>query len=245
MTTLLPELGRAIDRLPRPVFSRWGQVGIDSILAVIAIWFSYQLRFDFSVPREHHVVLWIWAASFSFLRPFCSWVMGCYKGIWRHFNLNDALLFALGAVPPTVIVLYVRLGWAGPIGKVGLPLTVILVEYGVFLVFALSIRSLRRVLYEASLRGGKRKQTLLVGSETGLASALRQVALHPEVFVVALLTPDPELHGTRISGFDVLARFQAVSCRAAVWSSVYEQAWPYAICSSGLAFWCNARAWRR
>jgi hypothetical protein len=41
------------------------------------------------------------------------------------------------------------------------------------------------------------------------------------------------------------ARFQAVSCRAAVWSSVYEQAWPYVICSSGLAFWCNARAWRR
>ena len=201
---LLPELGRAIDRLPRPVFSRWGQIGIDSILAVVAIWFSYQLRFDFSVPREHHVVMWIWAAFFAFLRPFCIWVMGGYKGIWRHFNLNDALLFALGAVPPTVAVLFVRLGWAGAVGKVGLPLTVILLEYGVFLVFALSIRSLRRVLYEASLQGGKRKRTLLAGSEAGLASALRQVALHPEVFVVALLTPDANLHGAQISGFEVL-----------------------------------------
>jgi FlaA1/EpsC-like NDP-sugar epimerase len=204
LTTLFSELGRAIDRLPRPVFSRWGQVGIDSILAVIAIWFSYQLRFDFSVPRKHHVVLWIWAASFSFLRPFCIWIIGGYKGIWRHFNLNDALLFALGAMPPTVIALCLRLGWAGAIGKAGLPLTVILTEYGVFLVLALSIRSLRRVLYEASLQGGKRKRTLLVGSEAGLASALRQVALYPDVFIVALLTPDAELYGTRISGFEIL-----------------------------------------
>ena len=204
LRTLLPELGRAIDRLPRPLFSRGGQIAIDSILSITAIWFSYQLRFDFAVPREHQVVLWIWAASFSLLRPFCIWIIGGYQGIWRHFNLNDALLFALGAMPPTLIILCVRLGWAGAIGRVGLPLTVILAEYGVFVMLGLGIRSLRRILYEASLRGGKRKRTLLVGSEAGLASALRQVALHPEVFVIALLTPNEKLHGTRISGFEVL-----------------------------------------
>jgi FlaA1/EpsC-like NDP-sugar epimerase len=198
------ELGRAIDRLPQPLFSRWGQVAIDSLLAVIAIWFSYQLRFDFAVPGEHQAVLWIWAVSFSLLRPFCIWILGGYRGIWRHFNLNDALLFALAAMPPTVLTLCVRLAWPGTIGKMGLPLTVVLAEYGVFLVFGLSIRSLRRVLYEASLGGGKRKRTLLVGSEAGLATALRQVALHPGVFVVALLTPDVRLHGTRISGFEIL-----------------------------------------
>jgi len=211
LTIFLMELGRAIDRLPRPLFSRWGQVGIDSVLSIAAIWFSYQLRFDFAVPREHQVVLWTWAVSFSLLRPFCIWILGGYKGIWRHFNLNDALLFALGAIPPTVIVLCVRLGWAGAVGKAGLPLTIVVADYGVFLVFGLSVRSLRRILYEASLRGGKRKRTLLVGSEAGLASALRQVALHPEVYVVALLTPDVKLHGTRISGFEVLDGPMALS----------------------------------
>src|ERR1019366_2088194 len=149
-------------------------------------------------------MLWIWAVSFSLLRPFCIWILGGYRGIWRHFNLNDALLFALGTTPPTVVTLCVRLGWSGPIGKVGVPLPVIFADYGVFLMLGLSIRSLRRILYEASLHGDKRKRTLLVGSEAGLASALRQVALHSEVFVVALLTPDVKLHGTRISGFEVL-----------------------------------------
>lgn len=204
LATLLPELGRAIDRLPRPLFNRWGQMVIDSVLSISAIWFSYQLRFDFAVPREHQLVLWIWAASFSLLCPFCIWITGGYKGIWRHFNLNDALLFALGAIPPTVLVLCVRLAWPDAIGRVGLPITVVLADYGVFLIFGLGVRSLRRILYEASLRGGKRKRTLLIGSEAGLASALRQVALHPEVFVVALLTPNEKLHGTRISGFEVL-----------------------------------------
>ena len=205
------ELGRAIDRLPRPLFSRWGQVFIDSILSITAIWFSYQLRFDFAVPRNYQQMLWIWAVSFSLLRPFCIWILGGYRGIWRHFNLNDGLLFALGAMPPTVIALCVRLGWPGMTGKAGLPLTVIVADYGVFLMLGLSIRSLRRILYEASLHGGKRKRTLLVGSEAGLASALRQVALHSEVFVVALLTPDVKLHGTRISGFEVLDGPMALS----------------------------------
>jgi FlaA1/EpsC-like NDP-sugar epimerase len=204
LATLFPELGRAIDRLPRPLFSRWGQVFIDSILSITAIWFSYQLRFDFAVPRNYQQMLWIWAASFSLLCPFCIWILGGYRGIWRHFNLNDALLFALGATPPTVVALCVRFGWPGMMGKAGLPLTVIVADYGVFLMLGLSIRSLRRILYEASLHGGKRKRTLLVGSEAGLASALRQVALHSEVFVVALLTHDVKLHGTRISGFEVL-----------------------------------------
>jgi FlaA1/EpsC-like NDP-sugar epimerase len=205
------ELGRAIDRLPRPLFSRWGQVFIDSILSITAIWFSYQLRFDFAVPRNYQQMLWIWAVSFSLLRPFCIWILGGYRGIWRHFNLNDGLLFALGATPPTVIALCVRLGWPGMTGKAGLPLTVIVADYGVFLMLGLSIRSLRRILYEASLHGGKRKRTLLIGSEAGLASALRQVALHSEVFVVALLTPDVKLHGTRISGFEVLDGPMALS----------------------------------
>jgi FlaA1/EpsC-like NDP-sugar epimerase len=204
LAALLSGLGRAIDRLPRPLFSRWGQVFIDSILSITAIWFSYQLRFDFAVPHNYQQMLWIWAVSFSLLRPFCIWILVGYRGIWRHFNLSDALLFALGATPPTVIALCVRLGWPGMMGKAGLPLTVIVADYGVFLMFGLSIRSLRRILYEASLHGGKRKRTLLVGSEAGLASALRQVALHPEVFVVALLTSNVKLQGTRISGFKVL-----------------------------------------
>jgi len=202
---LLSELGRAVDRLPRPLFTRWGQIAVDSVLSVIAVWISYQLRFDFAVPAKHQTVMWVWALLFSVLCPASLSLWGTYKGIWRHFNLSDALLFAVGALPPTALALAVRVGLGiRLVGNAGLPLTVIVIEYGVFLMLGLSVRSLRRTLFEASLRGGKRKRTLLVGSEQGLASGLRQLPLNAEVFVVGLLAHDAELHGSSISGFKVI-----------------------------------------
>ena len=204
MSPFISRIGRAVDRLPRQFFSRWGQVGIDACLSVISVWLAYQLRFDFAVPAGHKELMWLGALSLAVLRPLCLMLIGAYRGIWRHFNLDDLLLFALGALPPTVIAFLFRLIWPIPIRKAGLPLTVIIVDYGIFLLLGLGVRSVRRFLYEASLKGGKRKRTLLVGSEEGLAAALRQAPLNPDIFIVGLLTSDEKLHGSRISGFDVL-----------------------------------------
>jgi FlaA1/EpsC-like NDP-sugar epimerase len=201
---LLSELGRFIDRMPRRIFSRWGQVAIDAIVSVVAVWFSYQLRFDFAVNDQHRAVMWIYAAGFALLSPLCLGLVGAYRGIWRHFNLNDAILFAVGAIPPPVILLCVRIGWSGPIAKVGVPLTVVMADYIVFVVLGLGVRSVRRILYEATLRDGRVKRTLLVGSERQLAAALRQVSLNRGIFVEALLSPDTALHGSRIGGYQVL-----------------------------------------
>ena len=204
VSPLLPRAGRAIDRLPRQFFSRWGQVGIDACLSMLSAWLAYQFRFDFSVPAGHRQVMWLGAISLAVLRPLCLLVAGAYKGIWRHFNLDDGLLFALGAFPPTAVAFLLRLIWPSPIRTAGLPLTVIVADYGVFLLLGMGVRSLRRFLYEASLKGGKRKRTLLVGSEEGLAAGLRQAPLNPNLFITGLLTSDARLYGSRISGFDVL-----------------------------------------
>ena len=148
--------------------------------------------------------MWLGAISLAVLRPACLLAAGAYKGIWRHFNLDDGLLFALGAFPPTAVAFLLRLIWPNPIRTAGLPLTVIIADYGVFLLLGLGIRSLRRFLYEASFKGGKRKRTLLVGSEEGLAAGLRQAPLNPNIFITGLLSSDARLFGSRISGFDVL-----------------------------------------
>lgn len=197
-------LGRAVDRLPRQLFTRWGQVTIDACLSMLSVWLAYQVRFDFAVPAGHRVMLWLGALSFAVLQPLCLTIVGAYRGIWRHFNLDDVVLFALGAIPPTAVVFLVRIIRPTAILRSGLPLSVIVANYGVFLLLGLGIRSLRRFLFEASLKGGRRKRTLLVGSEDGLASALRQAPLNPDIFIVGLLTSDEELHGSRIGGFEVM-----------------------------------------
>jgi len=178
-------------------------MAIDAVLSSAAIWFSYQLRFDFRVPADHQVVMWTWALLLPALQPLCLFVSGVYRGTWRYFNLRDALTFAAGAAAPTALMLLMRIASAGVFG-IKVPLIVIVTNCGLFLLLSLSARGVRRLLYEASLSGGARKRTLLVGTEEGLASALRQVTLQPEIFIVGLLTPEPGLLGSRIGGYAVV-----------------------------------------
>ncbi len=170
---------------------------------MLAIWFSYQLRFDFNVPSSHRVVMWTWALLLVFLRPLCLLGMGVYRGTWRYFNFNDALSFTVGALPATALMLLMRVGSATVFG-IKVPLIVIVVDYTLFLLLGLGVRGLRRALYHTSLRRGSLKRTLLVGTEIGLVSGLRQIDMYPDLVVTGLLAPDAKLVGNRISGFGVV-----------------------------------------
>jgi len=199
----LSRLGWALEQLPRFLFRRRFQVLIDAVLSTFAIWFSYQLRFDFSVPEKHQVVMWTWALLLFFLRPLCLVGMGVYRGTWRYFNFNDALSFTVGALPTTGLMLLIRMGSASVFG-IKVPLIVIVVDYTCFLLLGLGVRGLRRLLYQTSLSHGSLKRTLLVGTEFGLVSGLRQIDLFGELVVAGLLTPDPKLIANRISGYAVI-----------------------------------------
>ncbi len=199
----LSQLGRHVDGLPRALFSRWSQLGIDASLSALAIWLSYQLRFDFNVPPTHQLVMWTWVVLLTSVRPLCLLLAGVYRGTWRYFDLHDTLSFALGATPPTIFMLLLRTISRDASG-IKVPLIVIVTDYFMFLLLSLAVRGLRRLLYEASMWKGCQKRTLLVGTEEGLASALRQMSLRHEVLVVGLLTPDPRLVGSRIGGYTVV-----------------------------------------
>jgi FlaA1/EpsC-like NDP-sugar epimerase len=204
------QLGRAIERLPRPLFSRWVQIAVDALLAMTSLWLAWQLRFDFNVPLVYRIVMPASALLLAVARPVCLWAVGAYKSIWRYFNLSDALAIALGAITPTAIMLVLRLGWIHTHPKAVLPYTVITLEYGVFLLFAIGLHGLRRLLYEASLSISTPKRTLLIGSLEGLATAVLQISLQPGISVIGLLSPDVRLHGSRINGFTVLESLAAL-----------------------------------
>ena len=201
--SVLGRVGWAIERLPRFLFRRRVQILIDATLSTLAIWFAYQLRFDFHVPPGHQMVMWTWALLLFFLRPLCLLAMGIYRGTWRYFNFDDAIAFTTGALPVTVLMLLMRVGSAGVFG-IRVPLIVIVVDCTCFLMLGLGLRAIRRLLYKTSLGHGSLKRTLLVGTEFGLVSALRQIDMYPDLVVVGLLAPDAKLAGDRISGFGVI-----------------------------------------
>ena len=195
--------GRAIDRLPRWIFNRWSLMAIDGSLSMVAIWLAWQLRYDFEVPWNYQAAVRMAALALLLVRPACLWMLGAYRAIWRYFNLGDALTLCLATIPPTVIMLLLRIGWLPYRPVAVLPLTVIVVDYGVFVMLAVGVRSLRRYLFEADLGGSTSKRTLLIGTGEGLASALRQISFHSEIHVVRLLSSDKNLHGARLAGFAV------------------------------------------
>jgi len=209
LTHFWPALGRAVNRLPRVVFNRKTQIAIDAALSTASIWFAYQLRFDFAVPDDHRVVMWTWCLLLALLRPLCIWAWGVYEGTWRYFDFHDARSYAFAAIPPSALMLLLRIGSAD-VFAIKVPLTVIVADYGTFLMLGIGVRAMRRILYEASLTIGAHKRTLLVGSESGLVAALRQVSLNPDVRVVGLLAPDVVLHGKCISGFKILDDLSAL-----------------------------------
>jgi FlaA1/EpsC-like NDP-sugar epimerase len=201
--SVLGGIGGTVERLPRFVFRRYAQLLADGILSSFAIWFSYQLRFDFAVPENHRAVMWTWVLLLLFLRPLCLLAMDGYRGTWKYFNFKDALTFTVGALPTTGLMLLLRLG-SGTFFGIKAPLIVIVVDYTCFLLLGLAIRGLRRLLYQKSLSEGAHKRTLLVGTEIGLVTGLRQIEMFPDLVVTGLLTPEPKLLGSRIGGFAVV-----------------------------------------
>jgi FlaA1/EpsC-like NDP-sugar epimerase len=198
--------GRVVDRLPRWVFTRWGLIAVDSFVSIMATWVAWQLRFDFNLPQKYITPMFICMAALMVIRPACLWVMGAYRTIWRYFNLGDAIVFCLAAAPPTLLMLLLRIGWLRFNPKVVVPLTVIFLDYGSFLLIGVGLRAMRRYLFERSFAVSPRssaKRAVLVGTAEGLASALRQLSFYPDLHVVRLLSPDTKLHGNRLAGFYV------------------------------------------
>jgi nucleoside-diphosphate-sugar epimerase len=203
---LLRPLFVGIDKVPSTLVSRWIQAGIDAGLTAVALCVAYQLRFDFAVPRQDQATMHKWMLILPVLRPILMWLIGVYEITWRYFGFHDAVRLTGGALLSSVVLLVFRLapnpslGWAAP-------LSVIVMEAAIFLLFAISARALRRLATEQSpFSSGSRTRLLLVGNEDALPAALRQIFRHPNLECVGLILPTSakRLRGMKINGSPVL-----------------------------------------
>ena len=202
--TTVAALARLFDRLPIAFYGRGTQMVLDAALCALALYLAFQLRFDGAVPHEYRVVMWTWVLALALARPLVLLVLGGYHGIWRYFNLHDAMVLAFTAMPPTLFLLVLRYGF-GRTWWARVPASIIVIEYGAFLAMAVSLRALRRATFEASPQHRQQRvRALLVGNDATLPAALRHVTSHPELQVVGLLAPEPGLRGRHIGGCAVI-----------------------------------------
>ena len=203
--SLLKPLLGAIDRVPSILLSRWIQAGLDSCFTAAALFLAYQLRFDGAIPPQDRATMYRWLLILPILRPVLMWVMGVYRIPWRYFAFNDAARLSAGALLSTVVLLIFRFApneslWASPI-------SVIVMEVAIFLVFAIGARALRRLATEESpFSRDNRTRLILVGSDNALPAALQQIFRHPNLECIGLVVPKcaKRLLGMRINGCPVL-----------------------------------------
>jgi len=205
IASLFRLVGRLNTQLPASFFTRYNQMFLDAFVATAALYLAYQLRFDDRVPPAQQVLLWSWMLVLPISRPICLWAMRSYAAIWRYFNLHDALITAFCSVPPTILLLGLRFGVGQRFWMAGIPASVILIEFLLFVLFAFALRSLRRLTFELSHPvSASRRKAVLVGTCDSIAAVIRQVSLGPDLQVVGLLVPDAKLRGLRIGGFRVI-----------------------------------------
>ncbi len=199
----LRRLSHFLAGLPSEFYRREGQLAIDVIVSALAVLIAYRLRFDTGIPRAYVEGMWVLAMVFPVLRMSSILLARGYEIIWRYFSFRDAQLIALASLPPTLILLSLRLipihdSFRPPLGVIG-------IEYFSFLFLAGGARGLRRLTYENARRKEEdRHPAVVLGPEDALPAALYQVAQNNEIRIVGLLTTDEQMKGRLIQGHPVL-----------------------------------------
>jgi FlaA1/EpsC-like NDP-sugar epimerase len=201
LTALPRKLGRLIGQIPEWFFSRTIQVMLDGFIAILAVYAAYMLRFDCDLGLAARSHMLIWILLLPMLRPMVLLACNGYDSTWRFFQLRDAVRLALLAIPVSVAVAVAR--WLAP-RPLGMPYSIVILEFGVFVVFASGLRVTRRLTYQATRSAARTVNTLLIGDDSSLASAIRHVELFGDVNLVGLVTEDETLHGLQIGGVPVV-----------------------------------------
>jgi len=193
------------NRVPGLLFTRFTQVLLDSACAGLAFYLAFQLRFDGAVPLRYRYIMLVWLATVVVLRPFCIWILGAYASIWRYFNLRDMFTLSLAAALPSAVLLFARIVLAKTFRVMAIPISIVLIDLGLFVLLVATLRALRRAGFEYwRVSSSRRHRAILLGTGDTLASGVRQVSLQSDIELVGLLSPDKQLRGRRIAGFPVI-----------------------------------------
>lgn len=183
-------------------------VAIHLVLWTVAFFGAFLLRFDARFPSHLWPSVKVWLPVMLALRVVVYFYFGMFHGLWRYTGARDLLaLFQAATVSTVLTVLYVHF-----VGPLGLPRTVIVLEWliSIFAVGGLrfSVRTLREISHQMTLAGtlDQRKKILLVGAGDGGEMLMRELrrTQGARYEVVGIVDDNPAKHGEHIHGVPVL-----------------------------------------
>ena len=198
--------GRFMNVFPSSIKKRSTQIFIDCCVAAISVAVAFQLRFDFNVPPGCVRAMAFLIIGMTALRPASVFMFTGYRAIWSFLRVQDLAALIYAGIPPSALLLILRLVAHRSSWIANVPLGVVVLEFVMFSSIAAGARGLRRAAYEElqpSVEG--RKRTLVLGTEETLPAALAQVRTVPELEVIGLIAPGAHLQGYEIDRVPIVA----------------------------------------
>ena len=190
---------------------RVAEVVLDCCLVLMCYYAAYRMRFE--NPEEFKVNFEMFTRSLPVVvgaQMVAFFVVGVYRGVWRHFGLMDTLVVARGVFGGVVLSLLVILGGF----RFFAYSRTVFAIYGVLLMIAVSLsRASFRLVGEFMQRqrqSGRRVVIYGAGDAAGLV--LREiVGGGGDVRISGFIDDDPRKAGIRVMGYPVLGGYSALT----------------------------------
>jgi UDP-GlcNAc:undecaprenyl-phosphate GlcNAc-1-phosphate transferase len=194
---------------------RVAEVLLDVCLVSLAYYASYGLRFEGDQYDQYFPVFLTSFPLVVGIQMITFFVVGLYRGLWRHFGLMDAVVLVrgvvLGVLASVVAILFIYRFENYSRG--------LFVIYGAVLILLISgARASFRLIAEFVRRRQRGERLIIYGAGDGGALVLQHLQLQDSHYeVLGFVDNDPGLHRARVRGYPVLGGFDVltalVDCR--------------------------------
>ena len=176
-------------------------------MAIIAWYSAYLLRFNFNIPIDFSVSLWIVALFVIPLQTIFFVQFGLYKGVWRFASLPDLkrILLAIASSSVTIVAL---LYMFKPTAIV-VPRSVLVLDPLLLLIMMGGSRFLYRSWKEHQIYGLNQMRgepVLVLGAGDAAIALVKDLQRSQEWRVIGLLDDDIDIQGREVMGVKVLGK---------------------------------------
>jgi len=193
------------------LLNRQTQMLMDALVALLALLFSYILRFDGWPPESYYNSIVVMLPLVALGRVTANYALGIYQRIWRYASIPDAVRLAAASGIVSTVLLVLRFRFVGISLSLTLPLGVILMDFLLVSLGMLGIRILRRLTYESALKGSReeprsRQRVLLVGAGDAGVMTVKEISRRPDlgVEICGFVDDDPKKQQSIVQGVLVL-----------------------------------------
>jgi FlaA1/EpsC-like NDP-sugar epimerase len=203
-------------------------LGIDLFLLLASIYFAHLIRFDFTIPQNHSILLYQILPFVMIIKIVCFYFFDLYRGMWRYTSIADLLnIIKASSVSSLVIICLILFSHSR---FIGFPRSVFVMDwcFTVLLIsgYRLCIRlyfermsndktssiPTRQVLTMFFRKMAETKRLLIIGAGNGGEKIYREIQDNARLqyTVVGFLDDDLNKVGKTIHGIPVLGQISDI-----------------------------------